>query len=718
MRRTLFQCLAGLGLVCSNGVSQETLKVETPVLVVPTLEAKIEGGKVVAWSAAMPSMWRALCNHLGTEKIVLEPKSVLAEQLNGWRHEPSGILPKNAQITLAGRATASEIKAAQERLKGEFGETWPELDQMLLAPSEDAWFALSMLRQSLRFEPSFIPEFQWAMIFKDSQGGEHAVKCFGSPADEAERFSVAVSVLRYQAPNSIISIQSKLPGERLFLCSQIRKDGDSAVTTMAEMVGEVERAKNDLQNRIAAGDKLSGRFGAGDLLEIPEVHFSGEAEHLNDLAGTFRIPGRTVSQQFSAAWHRVKFDLDEQGVKIEAKAFGMGFGGAPTKPAYIRGFVFDRPFFLMAWRDDAPLPYFVAFIDNGSVLVPSSGYTSVPFFPLPPSFRNRCSASHRLEALKKAGGSPEHDAMAVKGMVHLRDNQNSDGSWSEGSKPEATAIAVLVFLARCETPDSPFFGDNVLKGILWMLERSEKESLSGLSLREVALMTQAVSEAYVLGRVGSKSIPGLRDGMLAGVDEVLSRQQPDGTWGGKDAEGYVVTGLCLEALDAARRTSLKISGLKPALDRVRRYFIDTPSSAGLDAKTSAFRAAVALLACSPSATLAEPGQPEVSSVMVAFPQKMEACALVWDESDDLDRWLLIPLAISRYPDLTQALMRGVSKECLEALGNHGNLHRGPTSRGAEKDAAILRALTALLVIELPYRHRVEKAKSDSIFEEE
>jgi hypothetical protein len=63
-------------------------------------------------------------------------------------------------------------------------------------------------------------------------------------------------------------------------------------------------------------------------------------------------------------------------------------------------------------------------------------------------------------------------------------------------------------------------------------------------------------------------------------------------------------------------------------------------------------------------------------------------------------------------------MRGVSKECLEALGNHGNLHRGPTSRGAEKDAAILRALTALLVIELPYRHRVEKAKSDSIFEEE
>jgi hypothetical protein len=35
-------------------------------------------------------------------------------------------------------------------------------------------------------------------------------------------------------------------------------------------------------------------------------------------------------------------------------------------------------------------------------------------------------------------------------------------------------LALLCYLGRCETPESPFYGDNVMKGIMYLIELGKK----------------------------------------------------------------------------------------------------------------------------------------------------------------------------------------------------------------------------------------------------
>ena len=96
------------------------------------------------------------------------------------------------------------------------------------------------------------------------------------------------------------------------------------------------------------------------------------------------------------------------------------------------------------------------------------------FVSLPPSMRSRCSASERLEKLRQTGGRPECEAAVTKSLAWFKTKQNPDGSWGRANKAAMTGFALLCYLGRCETPDSPFYGDNVMKGIMYLIELSKK----------------------------------------------------------------------------------------------------------------------------------------------------------------------------------------------------------------------------------------------------
>ena len=222
------------------------------------------------------------------------------------------------------------------------------------------------------------------------------------------------------------------------------------------------------------------------------------------------------------------------------------------------------------------------------------------FVSLPPSMRSRCSSTERLEKLRQTGGKPECEVAVTKSLAWLKTKQNPDGSWGRGNKAAMTGLALLCYLGRCETPDSPFYGENVMKGILYLIELSKKNphgimsegwagGKGGAGTYEHGIATYALGEMYTLARLGSKSLPGMREAFEKGVQIIIENQSPKGAWGyGGDTIVYnkntgndlSVVGWQYQALKAAKNTSLKINGLHSAIDKTVDYLLTKQTKDG------------------------------------------------------------------------------------------------------------------------------------------
>jgi hypothetical protein len=223
---------------------------------------------------------------------------------------------------------------------------------------------------------------------------------------------------------------------------------------------------------------------------------------------------------------------------------------------------------------------------NGMGMGGASGMVS-----LPPSMRSRCGTAERLQKLAQNGGSPECEAAVSRSLEWLKTKQNPDGSWGKGTKSAMTGLALLCYLGRCETPDSPFYGENVMNGILYLIELSKKNEHGIISENweggkggggsyEHGIGTYALGEMYTLARLGSKSLPGMKEAFEKGVKVIIDNQNENGSWtyGGKtivynkgNGEDLSVTGWQYQALKAAKHTGLKIPGLHEAIKKTTEY---------------------------------------------------------------------------------------------------------------------------------------------------
>lgn len=211
-----------------------------------------------------------------------------------------------------------------------------------------------------------------------------------------------------------------------------------------------------------------------------------------------------------------------------------------------------------------------------------SGFTA-----LPPSMKQRCSSVERLQKLKEAGVTSECERAVSTALEYLKTKQNPDGSWGKNNKGAMTGLALLCYLGRCETPDSPFYGDNVMKGILYLVELSKKNP-EGIMCEQMAanytpyehgIATYALGEMYTLARLGAKPLPGMREAFEQGVKTIIKYQQPGGSWvyttdGHYDPSGredLSVAGWQYQALKAAKLTQLKIDKLQTAIDKTVKY---------------------------------------------------------------------------------------------------------------------------------------------------
>ena len=220
---------------------------------------------------------------------------------------------------------------------------------------------------------------------------------------------------------------------------------------------------------------------------------------------------------------------------------------------------------------------------KGTGIGSQAGFTS-----LPPTLKARCNATERLTKLKESGGTPECEKAVSNALAYFKTKQKPDGSWGTQNKGAMTGLALLCYLGRCETPDSNFYGDNVMKGILYLVELSKKNP-EGIMCQEMkgnavpyehGIATYAMGEMYSLARMGGKALPGMREAFEQGVKTIIKYQHADGSWvydamGGNYAangrEDLSVTGWQYQALKAAKLSGLKFDNLHTAIDKVVKY---------------------------------------------------------------------------------------------------------------------------------------------------
>ncbi len=209
---------------------------------------------------------------------------------------------------------------------------------------------------------------------------------------------------------------------------------------------------------------------------------------------------------------------------------------------------------------------------------------------LPARYANRMTADARLKKILEGGGTAEVEAAVIRSLNLFKTNQNPDGSWGRSNKAAMTGFALQCFLGHGETADSDEYGETVVKGLMYLIDLGKKNphgllteswdaNKGGAGTYEHAIATLAIGESYILARLGTKALPGLRDCFTAAVKVIISQQSKRGSWGygGKEivynpgAADLSVANWHFLVLEVAKKSSLRFEGLAECIQKSLDY---------------------------------------------------------------------------------------------------------------------------------------------------
>jgi hypothetical protein len=190
------------------------------------------------------------------------------------------------------------------------------------------------------------------------------------------------------------------------------------------------------------------------------------------------------------------------------------------------------------------------------------------FAGIPATMKARCSKADRMARLLAEGGTPECEDAVVKCLNWLQSTQNPDGSWTTSYPAAMTGFALLVYLGHCETPQSPEYGETVLKAITYLVNvgmkndgRLTNQDATGHSwVYEHGIATSALAEAYTFCSQLKIVIPNLDTVTKQAGDMIMQGQTDEGGWlynfassgGGDNSIGF----WQIQALKACKHTGL------------------------------------------------------------------------------------------------------------------------------------------------------------------
>ena len=190
------------------------------------------------------------------------------------------------------------------------------------------------------------------------------------------------------------------------------------------------------------------------------------------------------------------------------------------------------------------------------------------FAGIPATMKARCSKADRMARLLAEGGTPECEDAVVKCLNWLQSTQNPNGSWTTNHPVAMTGFALLVYLGHCETPQSPEYGETVLKAITYLIDvgmkndgrLTNKDANSIQWVYDHGIATYALAEAYTFCSQLKIVIPNLDTVTKQAGDMIMQGQTDEGGWlykfesgrGGDNSVGF----WQIQALKACKHTGL------------------------------------------------------------------------------------------------------------------------------------------------------------------
>lgn len=213
------------------------------------------------------------------------------------------------------------------------------------------------------------------------------------------------------------------------------------------------------------------------------------------------------------------------------------------------------------------------------------------FFPR--SHRKRCSKLDRVAQIEAGGGSAEIDDRVVRALRFMKETQAADGGWGRQNRAAMTGLSLLAYLAHCETPISPEFGDSCLKAIIFLTDRGSKNQgrlADNVGEKhwpyEQAIATYALAEAETFCLALNINIPQLQEVVQQAGQLIIDSQHPSGGWDysysetGNRGGDLSITGWQIQALKACKLTGIDFRNLKGSVRKALSYVGERQASDG------------------------------------------------------------------------------------------------------------------------------------------
>lgn len=325
-------------------------------------EIAFQPDKTVVWSPLFQATWDSMNGMCGGIPVRIEPPNETMAKLDAFHFDAVSVLPEGYWKVWAGKATEEFV----EKVNKEAAEITGEKDGPFKyrGGAVGSVAAFGLLDRKLEFEKAFYRSKAKSLNF-GAKSGPVQVQFFGVAGDLSSYFRESIRILFHdpKKESHAVDIRGKDSKESV-ICYLPPSPSDFA-TACAAIRGWRSGYKED---QTKFGRKDDPQFHYNDTLKVPYASLSVKSS-FPELTGIKRFYGtREVPWLIYQAEQLTRFEMDETGVRVrvDTSLAAEPFGEPP--PIFPRNFVFDRPFFIFLWRDDAEWPYFGAWIGDASTL--------------------------------------------------------------------------------------------------------------------------------------------------------------------------------------------------------------------------------------------------------------------------------------------------------------------------------------------------------------
>jgi hypothetical protein len=284
-------------------------------------------------------------------------------KLDSFKWNAKKIMSDGSWKTWSGPATTDFLQQVNREAAAITKEKHGPFTLMVEDPENRAAFGL--LDREVEFQKEFIRSRNAAMEFRVG-GGEEPVRFFGARDEMIGEIQDSIRILAFRPTDRSYAIQIRCKQVDDTVILYLPAKPQTFATACAWLHTWRAQYKPDAQLSGAWNDPS---LHNGDEIRIPYVDLESNADLTSQLAGT-RFHGNKPWRIIRAE-QLTRFKLHEKGarVRVEVSIENTFLGSAPP-PVIPRKFIYDRPFFVFLWRDNAEWPYFGAWIGDTSALKP------------------------------------------------------------------------------------------------------------------------------------------------------------------------------------------------------------------------------------------------------------------------------------------------------------------------------------------------------------